>query len=160
MFFSSQQARFSGASIEGDWQGVTLFGIQSIEITDELDGEPMMGNGSVAIGMPAGSHKASITLETIPEEADALLQRLGNNFSQIPGSVGLSMSEPFGAGVYLVEVTGIYIRSCSFKAESGGQKGSTKTITGTVLNPVNWNGLRIVTDQRSGFTVDFGGLSL
>jgi hypothetical protein len=159
-FWSSDQTRLSGASMEGDWNGVTLRGIQKITISDEVQREPQYGNSSVSIGMPAGTHKASLELETIPEEADNVAQALGDNLSQVPGTVGIYSSEPNG-GTDDIELSRVFIDSINWTGEAGGQKGQTKTIKCTVLDPVDWNGLKLITDQREdALALSVGGFSI
>jgi hypothetical protein len=160
MFWSSDQTRLSGASMEGDWNGVTLRGIVKATVTDELSRDPQYGNSSVSNGLPAGTHKASLELETIPEEADNVAQALGDSLSQVPGTVGFYSSEPNG-NTDDVELSRVFIDSISWTVEAGGQKAQTKTIKCTVLDPVNWNGLRLITDQREdALSLSVGGFSI
>lgn len=153
----SDQDRISGATLEGDWNGAVFRGMQKLEVSDEVSRDPMYGNDSIAIGMPVGSVKGEITFETIPEEADEVLNALGPEFYKIPGTVGFSCMR--ANGLYLVQLTRVYLNKQQITFEGGGQKGSTGTLTGIILDPIDWNGLRGVESkavQGFGFPISLG----
>lgn len=148
--WSTDQSRLGLASAEADFGGVQLRGIQSLSISDSLDTDPMYGNGSTSIGAPVGMHKAEGQLVTIPEEADSCLQSLGNAFGRVLGSIGLTMAEPDGSGIYSVQLNRVKITKVELNpGEAGGQKGATKTISFIVLDPVDWNGISIIENPNS-----------
>jgi hypothetical protein len=154
MQWSSAQSRLSLASGEIDIAGVTCRGIQSMDITDEVSADPMYGNAPTAIGAPVGTHKAEITMGTIPEEGDNLLQQLaamGVVATRALASAGVTMSEPNGASPYLIQATNMKLLKVQAKlGEAGGQKGSTMEFTFACYDPVNWNGIQLVESQGGG----------
>jgi hypothetical protein len=153
--WSSDQSRLSLASAEADFSGTTMRGLQSITISEEMSADPMYGNGSVSIGAPIGTHKAELTFKTIPEEADNILQSLGPAATRVLGSVGITMAEPNGANPYLINLTNVRILKMEADlGEAGGQKGSMKTFTCAVYDPVDWNGIGLIENPNA----DDGGI--
>jgi len=94
----------------------------------------------VSIGIPAGTHKGEFTLESIPEEVDEFLGTLGDQFYRVPGTFGISLVR--ATGLITFNVTRCYLNKNQVSLEAGGQKGSTQTLTGIILDPIDWNGLR------------------
>ena len=138
--WSSDEERVSGAAMEGDFNGAIIRGFQKLDLSDEVGRDPMYGNSSVSIGIPAGTHKGEFTLESIPEEVDEFLGTLGDQFYRVPGTFGISLVRASGLITY--NVTRVYLNKMQLGMEAGGQKGSTGTLTGIVLDPIDWNGLR------------------
>ncbi len=148
--WSSDEARISGASMEADFNGSILRGMQKLDVSDEVSRDAMHGNGSISIGLPAGTHKGEFTLESIPEEVDEFLGTLGDGFYKVPGTIGISLVK--ASGIITINLRRCYLNKTQAAFEAGGQKGSTSTLTGIILDPIDWNGLRGV--------VPGGGLSL
>jgi hypothetical protein len=161
--WSSDQIRDSGASLEADFNGFTLRGIAKLTFKDNLERDEQFANSSVSIGIPAGTYKAEGTLETISAEADGLRQSLGTNFTQIPGSIGVSLYEPNGAGLITYNLTRVYLQGGGeVTIESGGQKSVTETLSFKILDPIDWNGVQALTDTAASIISlpDFGDLDL
>lgn len=150
MQWNSDQSRFSLASAEADFDGVTMRGLQGITITDEVATDPAYGNGSIPIGAPAGTYKGELTFSTIPEEADNILQALGQDYSRVLGTVGITMNEPNGNS-YLIELSRVKITKVEANlGEAGGQKISITSFTCLVMDPPNFNGVSSISDP-TGF---------
>lgn len=154
--WSSDQVRKSLASIEIDVLGTIVRGVQKLSLTDEVSADPMYGNSSVSIGMPAGQHKAEGSIGLIPEMADELRAALGDQFSQVPATIGISMFEPNGGAPITHNVTRVYFRKQEVDyGEPGGSKGAVETFGLTILDPVDFNGLSSIRDQRGATLLSF-----
>lgn len=149
----SDQDRISGATVEADWNGIIIRGMQSFDISDEVTRDPMYGNGAVSIGMPQGTHKAEATLVSIPEEVDEVLQALGPNFYLVPGTIGITLVRASGPITY--NLTRVYLNKGQVKFEAGAQKGSEGTLTAVVLDPIDWNGLTGTSPAPTGIAFSF-----
>lgn len=157
--WSSDQIRKSGASMEADFNGVTLRGISKLDMSDEVKRDLEYGNGSLPIGIPAGSYAAELTIETIPEEADNLYASLGSGVASSIGSMGVSFFEPSGGDPIVYNIAGIYIQGRSASVEAGGQKANRETIKAIITQPIDWNGIQLVEQTFGGFGgLDLGGL--
>lgn len=152
-FWSSDEERVSGAAMEGDFNGVIIRGLQKLDVSDEVTRDPMYGNDKVSIGMPGGTHKGEFTLESIPEEVDEFLNSLGDTFYNIPGTIGIQLVRPSGLITY--NLTRVYVNKTAVSIEGGGQKGSTGTLTGVILDPIDWNSLRGVVAANQGNPFSF-----
>jgi hypothetical protein len=140
--WTSDDFRDSLQSMEAHWAGAILRAIQSLKLEEEVSDEPIYGNDSIAIGLPKGTHKATGELVTIPSEADAIYEQLGNQWTQVPGSIGVTLRRPNGTS-YNVDLTRVYLRKTSIEfGKAGGSDPSLKTLSLRILDPVNWNGLR------------------
>jgi hypothetical protein len=158
MQWSTDQTRYSMASVEGDFSGLQLRGIQDLGLTDELTKDPIYGNSSVSIGVPVGMHKAEGALTLIPEEYDSLVFGLGDQFGTTPGTIGITLFEPNGAGVYTINASRVYLIKVEAKfGKPGGQDPATKALGLLILDPIDWGGLSIVRDQNSG-ALSLGGI--
>lgn len=143
--WSSDQVRKSLASITIDVFGTIIRGVQKLTCTDELSGDPMYANGSVSIGLPAGQHKAEGSIGMIPEMADDVRAALGDQFSQVPTTIGITMFEPFGGVPLTYNLTRVYWRKLEVDfGEPGGSKGSVETFGLVILDPIDFNGLSSV----------------
>jgi hypothetical protein len=137
--------------MEMSFFGVTCRGIQKVTLTEELSKDPIYANSSVSIGVPVGTHKAEGTVQVITDEADSLRTAAGDQFGTRPGSIGITLFEPQGAGILTYNLTRVYIVKMEADfGEAGGQKPSLETFSIMILDPVDWNGITIVRDQRSG----------
>ena len=154
--WSIDQERLSGANMEADWNGATLRGIAKLTINESVKRDRQYGNGSVAIGLPAGTHEADFELETIPEEADDILMTLGDQWSKTPGTIGITF---VGDSIYTVNLSRVFLNDASMSVEAGGQKATTKTLKGYVLDPVDSNGLRALAAAGVG-TFSLGPFSI
>lgn len=151
MFWSNDQTKESSASMSADFAGVTLRGIAKLTFTDEVAKEPIYGNSSVSIGVPAGQHKAEGSLQVIVQEADNIITGLGPNYTQIPGTIGVSLYEPFGAGILTYDLTRVYLMKAEYDfGDAGGQKPVMVTFSFIALDPIVQNGNVSVTDQQAG----------
>lgn len=140
--WSSDQTRLSLASINIDVFGTIIRGVQKLSLTDEVSGDPMYGNGPTSIGLPVGQHKAEGSIGLVPEMADDVRAALGDQFSQIPTSIGITMFESFGGASITYNVTRAYWRKLEVDfGEPGGSKGSVETFGLVILDPVDFNGL-------------------
>lgn len=148
--FSSDQVRDSLASLEATWVGVTLRGIQKLTFSDEVAIDPIYGNGSVSVGGPAGQHKASGSLQTITSELQNLMAGLGDQWSQVPGTIQLSLNEQNGDGFKSYTLTTVRITKVDLDfGEAGGNKGSMGTLDFIIFDPVDFDGLSSIRDQRA-----------
>ena len=157
MFWTSDNMKESLASMEANFFNLTLRGIQKVTLTEELSKDAIYANSSVAVGVPVGTHKAEGTLAVISQEADNLRQAAGDQFGTISGSLGISLFEPNGAGILTYNVSRIYLVKIEADfGEPGGQKPCVETFGLLILDPVDWNGISIVRDQRaSGLVLAF-----
>lgn len=154
--WSSDQTRFSLASVEIDVLGTIIRGVQKWTLTDEVSGDPMYGNSSVSIGLPAGQHKAEGAMGLIPEMSDDLRRALGDQWSQVPSTIGITLFEQFGGAPLTYNVTRAYFRKWEGDfGEPGGSKGATENYTITILEPIDLNGLSSIRDQRGGTLFSF-----
>jgi hypothetical protein len=151
MSWNSDQSRLSLANAEADFAGVTMRALQNFEIDEEVAADPVYGNGSVSIGAPDGMHKCTLKFDTIPEEADNLVQKLGSGFSRVLGSVGVTMQNTVSFNFYDIVMTRVRILKKSAKlGKAGGQDPSLITFECMVLDPVQWNGVDIIDNLNGG----------
>ena len=158
--WSSDLYRDSLQGMEFDLNGARGRGIQSLKLEEEVAREPVYGNGQTAIGMPAGTHKASGEFVTIPSEWDVIMSTMGSAITENPGSIGISLRRPNGT-IYTVTLTSVYINNAPAEfGKAGGADPSLFTVPFVVLDPIDWNGLRMVqtpTDPIQFVVNLFGG---
>ncbi len=151
-FWTSDDFRDSLQSMEADWAGTTLRGLQSLKAGDKLKRDRQYGNGSISIGLPAGTHEGDLEIVTIPGEFDNLAANLGNDMTQIPGTVGVAFRRPNGT-IYTVNLTRVYLNEVNLEAgKAGGSDPSLITIPAYVLDPIDWNGLRMIQPKGTIFS--------
>lgn len=157
MQWTSEHTKESLASMEANFFGVTLRGVQKCSLTEELSRDPIYANASVSIGLPAGMHKAEGSIQVISQEADNLRQAAGPNFGQVSGSLLINLFEPNGAGILTYRASGVYLVKLEADfGEAGGAKPALETFGLLIIKPIDWGGVPIVTDQRaSGLVLSF-----
>lgn len=145
MDISLDQTRFSLASMTLDAAGITIIGCQDLSCKEQLETEPMYGNGSIVIGRTIGKLSGTGSLTMLPEEADSLVQQLGPGFGTVYWQLGATFLEVQGSGIYAVSASRVRISSKELKpGEPGGSKGSTIPFELTIDDPINWNGVTII----------------
>lgn len=141
MRFSSDDTRLTMASLSLSAGGLVILGIQKLSFTDELSGDPIYGNDSVSVGLPAGQHKAEGSLALLAEVADSLRQSMGPNWMRIPTVASATFFEPLGAGLINYTATRVYLRKIEMDAgKPGGSDPEVETFGLVILDPINWNG--------------------
>lgn len=141
-YWSSDDTRFALSSASVTLSTVTMRGLQGMKITDEVSGEPIYGNGQLPLGLPPGAFKGSLSFSTIPEEGDTALAALGSGWTQIPGTLAITLIEPNNSTIYDISAGGVYLRKLEADlGEAGGGKGSMFAFEGLILQPISWGGL-------------------
>lgn len=140
MRFSSDDTRLSLASLTLFCADTNLRGVQELSLTDELSGDPVYGNDSNAVGLPAGQHKGEGTIGLLNEVAEQMRQNMGPNWGRVPWTASASLYEPFGAGLIIYTATRVYIRKAEGKfGKPGGSDPNIETFGLVILDPINWN---------------------
>lgn len=141
MRFSSDDTRLTLASLTMFCAGTNLRGIQDVGFTDELSGDPIYGNDSISVGMPAGQHKGEGTLGLLTEVADTMRSNMGPNWGRTPWTISVSLYEPLGAGLVTYNATRVYLRKLDAKfGKPGGSDPVVETFGLVILDPIDWNG--------------------
>lgn len=159
--WSPDQSRLSLANAAADFSGVTLRALQNVEIDEEVKSEPVYGNGSVSIGAPDGMHSATLKFDTIPEEADNVIQVLGPGFSRVFGQVGVTMQNSVTYDLYDIVMTRVRIIKIGAKlGKAGGSDPSLVSVECQVFDPVIWNGVNIIDNLNGSGGASLGAFSL
>jgi hypothetical protein len=156
--YSLNSNRWSFASGDIYLDGRRYFGLQNISPKESVKKDPVYGNGRTAIGRVRGQHSASASMDILLTEYNALLEGLGDSFTDVPFDISATFLETSGGdGVFTLGLTQVTIVEHELGLSNDG-KAAIMKVTLDVVDPISWNGRRIC-DQGDGFDVASFGLS-
>lgn len=142
---SSDDTRYALASLVGFFWGTSVRGLQDLELSEEVSGELIYGNGQESLGLPPGAIKGSGKFTTIPEEGIALISTIGNGWSQVPGSLSLTLAEVNNPLIYSVAANSVFIRKLALNfGKAGGSDPSLKSFEFVVAKAIDWGGYKAI----------------
>lgn len=133
-------------------------GLQNLDPSEELKKEAVYGNGSVAIGRARGQHSAATSMEMIASEYNFLLDKLGTNFGGAQFNVSATYTENNGDGSFYINLSNVEITKVQMKQSNDG-KALIASIELSVIEPIDWNGKKII-ELEDDFDFASFGLSL
>ena len=136
---------------------MTFMGLQSLDLSDEVDSAAVFGNGQRAVGRRRGQYRATGSLTILWSEWDQLAQYLGTPISEQPFDITATYSELTGDGITNVEVSSVTIQKIE-KSVSNDQKEIVAKLTLLITAPILWNGQALIDD--AGFLIDPASLGL
>lgn len=151
---STDQFMDSLQSTEIDFSGFPLRGIQNVKPTEEYKRDRVYGNGPFALGLPIGTHEAGVDFSMILKEFDRMVGSLGDNYSQIPATMGLNFRRPTDGTIYSLNATSVYINKTELEAgKAGSSDPSLVSLTAYILDAIDWNGIVGLFPSASSFSV-------
>lgn len=147
---SSAQTRDSLAALTADVSGYVMRSLQFLKFKDGVKRDPIFANSSVSIGMPAGQHVGDGSFQVIPSEAMAMLRNVGDQWTQVPTTLGCTLNQSNGGGVVGVGSDLIYLNDSDWDfGKAGGADPSLVTFTFTIIQPIDYDGIAAVRDQTA-----------
>lgn len=156
--YSLNAYRWSFASGEINLDGRKYVGLQNLNPKEAVKKEAVYGNGRTAIGRVRGQHSASSTMDMILTEYDALIEGLGDSFTDVPFDISATFIETSGDGVFTLGMTQVTIVEHELAMSNDG-KALIQKVTLDIIDPIVWNGKRMC-DQGDGFNATAFGLTI
>jgi hypothetical protein len=157
--FGINQNRWALTSGHFSAYGIRIYGLQSLAPSEEVKVETSYGSGSIGVGRVQGQHSASATLEVLLAEYDQLIKALGGNFVGKPFDVVGTFLEVSGDGIFTVGIPQGVISKTEMKASNDG-KAIVQALTLHVVEPIDWNGVKLIEQDLSSFDATGFGLTI
>lgn len=116
---------FSFASVELTVDGRVFRGVKSVDYSQNLEPGEVRGTHAELLGRTRGDLKPSASMELFLEEANELLERLGNGFMERSFSGVVAYEEPGSGKIRTDELVGCRIKGTS-DSHSQGTDGLTR----------------------------------
>lgn len=150
--FSADQLRDVLASGTYDVGGLVLRSLQGFKYEEEQEGDAMYANGSLPIGDTPGTYKGSGSFTIIPTEATGLQQYLGDQYTQVPTTIGITLNQQFGASITPINMFTVRLKKFAWDfGEAGANKPALVEVNFRILKPAEINGMAAVRDGGGAF---------
>lgn len=145
---------YSAISATVDIAGDIIYGLRTLNFSEESPEELQFGFGQVALGTTRGNYTPTVDIEIIKHEADILIEKLETislakfkrkSFGGVPFDIGVALQEAPPLSLSTVQILGARIISHEVGIQTGGSAIVSKFGL-RVIRPIRTNGKCLVPD--------------
>lgn len=134
--------RYSFASIEAKINGAKYLGFKSINYSDGIEPGIVKGTSPQPLGRTRGEYSASGDCEVYLEEAQAVIDALGEGWGEKPIQIVVQFAED-GKAVQTHQLNGVLLTKAEHSNAVGTDASSVK-FTMSIISPILRNGKSII----------------